>query len=333
MHRPLLQHHPTLGYHFVPGLAARIDHEGGGYLFRTNGAGFRCRHEFVPRKQAGRFRILLFGDSYTAGDGVSDPARYGDVLETLLPGVEVYNLGLPGTGTDQHYLAWREVGRQLEHDLVVIATMVENIRRVTARYRPYRSARGEALLLAKPYFTLGEDGSPILHGVPVPREPVATGDLSAEETAAVDRGGRLEWLRVAVNRLGPSAKAIAQRLSRYQPLPGYDRPDHPDWRLLEAILRQWIGEIAAPVVIFPIPLYQYVEGTASPAAYQARFGSLADPPRVTVHDPLPDLLAYPEPQRRAFRFERDCHPTPRGHRALAESLARAVAPRLERRAA
>jgi carbamoyltransferase len=124
---------------------------------------------------------------------------------------------------------------------------------------------------------------------------------------------------------------VVQRVTRYQPLPGYDRPDHPDWRLLEAILRRWLGELTVPAVVCPLPLYQYVEGTASPAAYQARFRSLADPPRVSVHDPLPDFRAHPPAERRRFRFEHDVHPTPAAHRVLAASLAACLRPLLPRR--
>ena len=46
-----------------------------------------------------RMRVLVFGDSFTAGDGVSNGSRYSDVLETLLPPpTEVHNFGLPGSG-------------------------------------------------------------------------------------------------------------------------------------------------------------------------------------------------------------------------------------------
>jgi carbamoyltransferase len=105
----LFQHHPIIGYTFIPNLKTRIEHEGGGYLLRTNAAGFRSEHEFSTAKTAGKFRVLLFGDSFTAGDAISNKNRFGDVLETLVPDVEVYNFGLPGTGTDQHYLVWREI--------------------------------------------------------------------------------------------------------------------------------------------------------------------------------------------------------------------------------
>jgi carbamoyltransferase len=243
-----------------------------------------------------------------------------------LPEVQVFNFGLSGTGTDQQYLIWREHAAQIEHDLVLIAVLVENIRRVVARFRPFQSAEGEDVILAKPYFTLDSDGSLSLHNVPVPREPIPRDALAGEELASVDRGGRLEGLRRAVNRLGPGAKALVQRITRYQPVPGYARADHPDWRLLEAILRGWVRELPGPVVICPVPLYQHIEETSSPKGYQARFRALEDPERVIVHDPLPDFRAHSPEQRRAFRFERDVHLTPAAHRVLAESLAARIGP-------
>ncbi len=330
MARSLFRYHATLGHQFIPGLRARVDHEGGGYLLQTNAAGFRCRHEFVERRTPSLSRILLFGDSYTAGDGVSDRYRFGDVLEELLPGIEVYNFGLPGSGTDQQYLAWREFGSRIEHDLVVIAVLVENVRRVVARYRPFQTLEGDDLVLAKPYFTLDAEDRLTLHQVPVPRDPLEDPDRHRE---AVDRGGRFQWLREAINRLGPDVKDRMQRLTRYQPLPEYNHPENRDWRLLRAILKRWLDEIRVPAIVCPIPLYQYVEKTASAEAYRARFRSLHAPPRVRVHDPLPDFHRHTAAERRRFRFEHDCHLTPAAHRVLAESLAGCIGPLVERRAA
>ncbi len=328
MNRQLFQYDPAIGYRFIPGLRARVQHEGGGYLVRVNQAGFRCEHELSSAKRPGCFRVLLFGDSYTAGDGVSNPQRYGDLLEQRIPGLEVLNFGLPGTGTDQHYLIHREVAPKLEHDLVVIGLLVENIRRVAARFRPYATRGGRPLILAKPYFSLGADGELTLQHVPVPKRPLPDDVLPPDERDRVDRGGRLPWLRALVNRAGPRAKEWAQRLSRYQPLPGYDSPQEPAWQLLRAILERWASEAKRPILICPIPLYQYVEGSASPQAYQARFAELSAPPRIAIHDPLPDLRRHPAEARRGFRFRIDPHPTPAGHRALAESLATALRPRV-----
>ncbi len=337
MSRSLFQYHPVLGYHFIPGLKARVDHKGQhAYLLRVNQQGFRCDHEFTAAKDRGVYRVLLFGDSFTAGDGVSNGQRYGDLLEQLVPGIEVYNFGISGTGTDQQYLAYREMGSSLEHDLVVIAVQVENINRAAARYRAYADDSGQLMVYPKPYFELTDGGGLTLRHVPVPKDAIRPEQLPREDEPYVDWGGRNEphaWLRKAVRRLGPKAKDFALRLARYQPLKAYDRPDHPKWKLLKAILLNWIGEARQSVVLFTIPLYHYVEGMASPGSYQARFAELREEAGVLVHDALADFWEYPAGERRAFRFTLDPHPTRMGHRVLAESLARAVRPLVEKQEA
>lgn len=318
MSRPIFEYHPVVGYRFVPGVKARVPHEGGGYLLRANAAGFRSEQEFTPARPPGTYRVLLFGDSFTAGDGVSNRDRYGDLLQAGIPGLQVFNFGLPGSGTDQQYLAWREMGREMEHDLLVLAVQVENIRRVAARLRMFE-AEGRQVVLAKPYFTLEDDGALSLHGVPVPREPLRPEELPADQLKHLDRGGDHALVRKVVNKLG--VKDVVQSLTRYQPLPAYDRADHPDWRLMRAILSRWIAESAAPVLIVPVPLYQYVEETSSPAGYQRRFRELAADTGAMLHDPLPDFHRLPRAERRGLRFATDIHPTPAWHRVMADSLA------------
>lgn len=330
MTRGLFQYHPVFGFQFVPGIRARVPHEAGGYLVRTNMAGFRNDREFASAKAQGVFRVLLFGDSYTAGDGVSNGQRYSDVVEALLPGVEVYNYGLPGTGTDQHFLVYREVAGSVEHDAIVIAVQVENIRRIVARYREFTDRGGERMILAKPYFVFGKDGALELHNVPVPRELMPP-DQMGGEARYVDRGGDLKFIRQVLNKLGPGVKSLVQAVMAPDPLPGYSRPDHPDWLLMRAILEQWIASSEVPVIIMPVPLYHHVEELVPADGYRARFAELVSPPRVTVHDPLPAFHAVPREERRAFRFERDVHPTAAAHRVLGQSLAGALRPVAERR--
>jgi hypothetical protein len=318
MWRQIFEYHPVIGHRYVPNLKARVPFDGGGYLTRVNEAGFRSEHPFRQARTSGFRRLLLFGDSYTAAEGVSNPQRYSDILEANVGGLEVYNFGLPGTGTDQQYLVWRELAAGVEHDLVVIAVFVENIRRIGARYRLYFDDAGRKVIYAKPYYTLA-DGNLHLHQVPPPRQPVELSELSAEERAAVDEGGRFLLLRQVATALG--AKSFLQRHTHYQPLPEYDSSETPAWRLMRAILTKWVGEIGMEkVLLMPLPLYQYVEELADPAPYQARFAELAHELGCALHDPLPDLLRYSPAERRQFRFEKDPHPTPEGHRALAASL-------------
>ena len=97
---------------------------------------------------------------------------------------------------------------------------------------------------------------------------------------------------------------------------------------MRAILERWIAEARAPVVLFPMPLYQHVEETASADGYRARFNELARPPVVVVHDPLPYLWRHDKAARRGFRFAKDIHPTPAAHAVLGEALADLIQPQL-----
>lgn len=328
MHRDLFTYDPIIGYRFVPGLTARVEHEAGGYLMQTNSSGFRCRHEFIPERRADKSRILLFGDSNTAGDGVSDRYRYGDVLEELLPDVEIYNFGLSGSGTDQQYLIYRDLAATIEHDLVVLCVYVENIRRVAAKYRLFIDAQGGQVVLAKPYFSLDPAGRLDLHHVPVPKE-VDVHAMNSVDWKYVYGGRQLQSLRFArlrktANVFGPRVKERLQRLTRYQPLPAYNRADDPDWRLMQAILLQWLSEVQTPMLICVLPTQYHVQGTVSAEAYLRRFLSLHQPPSLIIHDPLPEFLRVPHRIRRSFQFEHDPHFKPEAHRILAHSLAPSV---------
>lgn len=321
MTRQILQYHPQIGYTFVPNIRARIAHESGGYLVRGNAQGFRCEHDFEAIKTGSRRRVLLFGDSFTAGDGVSNAERYGDRLEALVPDIEVYNFGLPGTGTDQHYLVYKEFASKIDCDLVVISVLVENIRRIAARYRPYGTRDGKTALYAKPYFILDGDQL-VLQNVPVRSAALDEAALPEKDLAYVDRSGRFETVRKLVRRSG--LKEIAQKASRYQPVPEYNDPAHPSWLIMKAILTTWFAELQTPVVLVPLPLYQHVEEKSDASGYQARFGELCAETGYVLHDPLADLQRRSKAERRAMRFKRDIHPTPLGHAALAESLAPTV---------
>jgi len=322
MWRSVTQHHPGIGYTFIPGIKARVNlpQENTAYLIQVNGHGFRCNHEFVSQKKTGQVRALLFGDSFTAGDGVANQHRYGDQLEQLIPDLEVYNFGLPGTGTDQQYLAYQEFARELEHDVLILGVTVENISRVGARFRPYINEHGETVIYAKPYFVLSPNGLE-LKNVPVAKEPFAKSEIGPEADH-VDWGLPFAQLRKLARTLG--IRDLAQKITHFQPVPDYRTADNPKWLVMRAILEKWISESPVPVVLMPIPLFPFIEGSSDPAAYQARFRELAAATGCVLHDPLADLQSYSPTERRGFRFEKDVHLTPAGHAALAASLAPVV---------
>jgi len=280
--RQLFEYHPVVGYRFIPNLKARIPHEGGGYLLQVNETGFRSNRPFVKERTAGHQRVLFFGDSFTAGDAVPNYQRYTDLLETKIPASESYNFGLSSTGTDQQYLVWREFAQGIEHDLVVIAVFVENVRRVVARYRHHHDEAGRKHIYAKPYYTLEREELQ-LHHAPPRRGPLEAHEVPPEERDTVDHGGRFPLLRKIVTALG--AKDAVQQLVRYQPVPAYDSRDTPGWKLMRAILANWVRSIDKPVMLMPIPLPQHIDETCDAADYQARFGELATEPRVRATRP------------------------------------------------
>jgi carbamoyltransferase len=301
----------------MPSVKSRVPHESGGYLVRTNAAGFRSDREFVKPRTPGKFRAILFGDSMTAGDGVSNAKRYSDLVECLVPDLEVFNYALSGTGTDQHYLAYLECA-DVEHDLVIIGINAANILRVASRFKPYTDDKGREFIYPKPYYSL-ERGMLRLHHVPVPKAPLTKATISAEDAQYVDWGSPNPGLRSIVKKL--HMRDVMQKITHFQPAPGYASATDGKWLLMRTILETWIRGSDTPVLLFLVPQSQFIEETSDPTDYQLRYRELANDTGCHLHDPLSDLWRYSPEDRRAFRFKIDPHFTPKGHQALAGSLA------------
>jgi len=321
MNRQLFQYHPNIGYKFIPNLKSRIIHESGGYLVKTNEWGFRSEIEFSKLKSNGKKRILFFGDSFTAGDSVSNKFRFSDLTEQLVPDTETYNFGLPGSGTDQQFLMYQEYAKDVQCDLIVLCVLVENIRRIKSHYRFYNNEQGERVVYQKPYFEF-KDNQLVLHNNPVAAQPFKMEDLPVNEQEKVDTGGRFSAVRGIINTLG--LKEVTQKLTKYQPVPEYNTADTTEWILMKEIINAWSKMAQAKFLVVPLPLYQFVEGTSDPKNYQARFGELKTELGIETFDPLNDLQKYSTEEKRAFRFATDVHPTPAGHRAIAESIAKRI---------
>ena len=321
MSRNLFRYDPVIGYRFVPGLKGRVRHEGGGYLVRINAQGFRNDRDFRDAPTPGKQRILVFGDSNTAGDGVSNGKRFSDLIEAQLPGTEVYNFGLPSSGTDQQYLAFRECTQAMHYDLLLICPMVDNIRRNLQDARVVHSSlSGELALLPKPYFEL-EKGALTLRNSPVPK-----GHKPVDAAHAVDAGTYIHPMRSlarqAMRRANdwlPGLRSWSQRVRRIALPQDYNTPTSRGWLLLQAILTNWVAEARAPVAICPIPMFDHVFGNLRATPYQTRFRDLAAHTGATLIDPLEDLRAAHR-LGTVLRFPTDEHPTIAGHQAIADIL-------------
>ena len=326
-----MRYHPRAGFTYMPSTRLRLQGGEGGYLVRTNQAGFRSDREFVAERVEGSRRALLFGDSQTAGDGVPNARRYSDLVEAARPDLEIYNYAVSGTGTDQQFLTYQDQ-RSVAHDLVVIALYVENIRRISRRILKSRDADGEWSLRAKPYYEL-VDGDLVLRNVPVPKQAWTEETLPREHLPYVysyedslffdaPSGRQAAMLRTLIPA-GPvrrAAKAIVGPFRSFEPLPEYRSPDDPSWLLLRALLTSWIAQSAAPVLVVTIPHATSLTGTSDPSSYQARFRELARETGCHLYDPLPDLLGSPVEARREMWSSSYGHLSARGHEAMARAL-------------
>jgi hypothetical protein len=320
--RNIFEYHPVLGWRFIPGIKARIRHEGGGYTVHANSSGFNCAHELTLEKPPDKFRILVFGDSYTAGDGVSIGLRYSDLLEASLEHLEVLNFGLPGSGTDQQYLAFREFADGIDYDLMIISPMVENIRRIGREYAlTIQGTDGQAVKRAKPYFVL-VDGRLELRHVPVPREVIPMTADSVEHPPGDRPAGRLKRMIRSLYDKYPGLHYFLMRIRRLNFPPEYESPDDPGWLLMKEILTAWIEQSRAPVVLCPIPTFSHINMGFSAKGYRQRFGELG----VEVVDLLPEFWKLSAAERRRCRFPIDDHPTRFGHEVIARGLIARVRP-------
>jgi hypothetical protein len=318
---PGLAYDPVIGHRFSANVRSTVPFQGAHYEVVTNSAGLRSTRDYsrtVPRTAK---RIVLLGDSFAAGDGVDNQDRFSDILEQRNPNLEILNCGLPGSGTDQQFLLFRQIVTQFDYDALLFCPLVENIRRNVARYRPaLQSDTSDPLVLAKPYFKL--DGE-VLHlcNVPVPEDAIRLRSVPARDLPFVDTGGtrRSSGIRKWINAHAAGLKPLLIELSRFQPHPEYDDPGSDAWRLMRAILEAAITlSRPRPVIIAPLPYYIHIEHPRI-ANYMPRFREL-ETLDVKVIDILPRFLQLSPSQRRACRLNNDPHYSPLAHRVVADVL-------------
>jgi lysophospholipase L1-like esterase len=97
-----------------------------GASFATNSQGLRGPERSVAR-QAGVRRIVVLGDSFAWGHGVSTGQAFPEVLEQLLPNTEVINLGVPGFNVRTERKYFDRVGARYQPDVVVLALCQNDI--------------------------------------------------------------------------------------------------------------------------------------------------------------------------------------------------------------
>jgi lysophospholipase L1-like esterase len=157
--------HERWGWHHEPNstdLFVKLDFA---QEIHINSHGLRER-EIPYEKPAGVLRILMIGDSYTAGFEVKEEERFSRVVEDRLvqrgDRVQVINAGTRGWGTDQSLLFLQDEGVRYAPDLVVYVWNANDLTDNQTIHRPFR-------VYGKPWFVARPDGSVEPRGIPVPR--------------------------------------------------------------------------------------------------------------------------------------------------------------------
>jgi carbamoyltransferase len=330
----IIRHDPDIGHIFVPNVRARIPGESGGYKVVTNRCGFRSNSEF-GQKRGSRPRILMFGDSYTAGDEVCNEDRFSDRLGNLL-GAEVQNYAVSGSGTDQNLLTYEKCARSVVADLVIVCVQIDSFHRIQVGHRPIIDrVTGRTLHVPKPFFEIS-DGELVLRHVPVSLGTTeSVGDQSlkkGKKEPELQRRARevYEWMPALhkalhsrqLNNITSQVTSQFRRLLDIQPYPDITSSDSPGWKLMKAILERFIAKTKPlPILIVPIPTKEFYLHGVRPV-YKELFAQLDDPGNgVYVADVSSPLARLPWATRKLLHYEVGCHFTPLAHKLVSEELA------------
>lgn len=130
-----IQYNNTEIWHWHKNLNSTThDEESGSFVQHTDKFGFRNYGKDYA-KSDNTFRILIIGDSYTAGLTHADDKIFTALLEKKLEGlnvsgkkIEVFNMACPAWGAEQQFLVLKNYGLFAKPDYVLIMTCPNDIR-------------------------------------------------------------------------------------------------------------------------------------------------------------------------------------------------------------
>lgn len=103
---------------------------------RDNSYGFRER-QFSSAKPLDRVRIVVVGDSFTYGNGLTVEQRFTNLLQDALPPrFEVLNFGMPGHNTPDHVVTIRRAVARIHADFVLVQWFVNDVEGNDSTGRP-----------------------------------------------------------------------------------------------------------------------------------------------------------------------------------------------------
>lgn len=152
----LFERDPVIGWRIRRNLDLTLRNaEGEKWNVRTGECGFRGPCDWSPTADR---RLLVLGDSYAFGQGVSLENRFDSELARARPRWSIVNLGVMGYGTDQEILGARPFVARLNSGDVVLLLVFGNDffdilrRRFAGRPKPWFERAGMAVIEHPPTF-------------------------------------------------------------------------------------------------------------------------------------------------------------------------------------
>lgn len=319
-----IEHHPVFGYQYTAGFDAVLPRPGGGtYAVKINRQGIRGDREYEPNKAQTVVRMVVCGDSMAAGQFVSNQLRFSEILERRTSNLEVINLALEGSGTDQQLLIFEAFAEHFQFDIVVLLPFLQNARRNMVEYRlAIDKATGRRILQPKPRFELVGNALQ-LRNVPVPTTRPDVADAGARALLTdVDHSTRAR-LKSRLNQSAfvQQSKRLAYQIIRWEPFPEYRNAHSQEWQLMEALVQRFkvaVGD--KPLLIAPVFYSSYVRYSMA-RNYWRRYASLSRFPGIHPIDLLPYFKKLGAEAVRCFMDPYDFHFSPQGHMVVADALA------------
>ncbi len=296
---------PQLGWRVNAGLRRIFGGGEGAYLVQTNSRGFRdLEHAF--QKPAGKVRVVVLGASTIFGDGIHQDLLCTEVLERIVPDLEVVNLSCVGYSPAQHDIILSEEGFRYDPDIVIEFLIKTD---ETCTFDSWDA------LMQRPKCCLMYDGGEI--SIRPPQFPPWQVALSSSYLAE-----RLYLLGLPMAALVPDL---------FTPQPALTEADKLA-ALRQLVLRTWhkCRERGIEYRAVYLPSSDELDGTASPGN---RFMADRLLGRMAAEDALPlvDLTqpleqAHDDRQRGPVVDFLGLHLNARGHEVVAGELAAVLAP-------
>ncbi|HEV8660553.1 MAG TPA: SGNH/GDSL hydrolase family protein [Thermoanaerobaculia bacterium] len=296
----------------------------------ANGAGLRADHDYTKEIPPGVFRISLFGDSFIHGHDVELAGSLGPQLEKALAArgvkAEALNFGVGGYGMDQAYLRYSREGSYYDSSVIVEGLQFENVARHVMVFRLIGFPQSK-IPFSKPRFHF--DGPSLL----IANKPTIAPEHIPDVLAHFDRSPLrpleafyTEKYRPYWWRRSKLIAVIAEYSRKHDDTVDVMRPEGEGMQLTLAILERFKNDVHVtrkPFLLVYLPLKEnlaaQLRGERDPwQPFLAMFKK-----EFTIIDPTPRLLAVA--REKGVEAVAPGHYTPDGNRAVAETLADAIA--------